>query len=45
MRNILQDPLLGYAQWSHTVSQVLETSADVTDFSYIAMLVQNIEVK
>uniref|UniRef100_A0A8C4GYZ4 Spectrin repeat containing, nuclear envelope family member 3 n=1 Tax=Dicentrarchus labrax TaxID=13489 RepID=A0A8C4GYZ4_DICLA len=43
LRNILQDPLLVYAQWSHVVSQVLEASAEVTDFSHIAMLVQNIE--
>uniref|UniRef100_A0A665TN87 Spectrin repeat containing, nuclear envelope family member 3 n=1 Tax=Echeneis naucrates TaxID=173247 RepID=A0A665TN87_ECHNA len=43
LRNILQDPLLVYAQWSHMVSQVLEASADVTDFSHIAMLVQSIE--
>ncbi|KAL7380794.1 hypothetical protein ABVT39_024193 [Epinephelus coioides] len=43
LRNILQDPLLVYAQWSHMVSQVLEASAEVTDFSHIAMLVQNIE--
>ncbi|XP_029983157.1 nesprin-3 isoform X2 [Sphaeramia orbicularis] len=43
LRNILQDPLLVYAQWSHMVSQVLEASAEVTDFSNIAMLVQNIE--
>ncbi|XP_044023306.1 nesprin-3 [Siniperca chuatsi] len=43
LRNILQDPLLVYAQWSHMVSQALEASAEVTDFSHIAMLVQNIE--
>ncbi|KAG8013684.1 Nesprin-3, partial [Nibea albiflora] len=43
LRSILQDPLLVYAQWSHMVSQVLEASSDVTDFSHIAMLVQNIE--
>lgn len=43
LRNILQDPLLVYAQWSHMVSQVLEASAEVSDFSHIAMLVQNIE--
>ncbi|XP_070776709.1 nesprin-3 [Enoplosus armatus] len=43
LRNILQDPLLVYAQWSHMVSRVLEASAEVTDFSHIAMLVQNIE--
>lgn len=45
MRNALQDPLLVYAQWSHQVSQLLETSADATDFSHIAISVQNIEVK
>uniref|UniRef100_A0A3Q1F2V9 Spectrin repeat containing, nuclear envelope family member 3 n=1 Tax=Acanthochromis polyacanthus TaxID=80966 RepID=A0A3Q1F2V9_9TELE len=38
LRSILQDPLLVYAQWSHMVAQVLETSAEVTDFSHIAML-------
>ncbi|XP_070698326.1 nesprin-3 [Pempheris klunzingeri] len=43
LRHILQDPLLVYAQWSHMVSQVLEASAEVTDFSHIAMLVQNME--
>uniref|UniRef100_A0A667XXG2 Spectrin repeat containing, nuclear envelope family member 3 n=1 Tax=Myripristis murdjan TaxID=586833 RepID=A0A667XXG2_9TELE len=43
LRKILQDPLLVFAQWSHNVSQVLEASADVTDFSHIAMLVQSIE--
>ncbi|XP_030580831.1 nesprin-3 isoform X2 [Archocentrus centrarchus] len=43
LRNILQDPLLVYAQWRHMVSQVLEASAEVTDFSHVAMLVQNIE--
>uniref|UniRef100_A0A672J8X9 Spectrin repeat containing, nuclear envelope family member 3 n=1 Tax=Salarias fasciatus TaxID=181472 RepID=A0A672J8X9_SALFA len=43
LRSVLQDPLLLYGQWSHRVSQVLEASADVSDFSHIAMLVQNIE--
>uniref|UniRef100_UPI0037E896BD nesprin-3 isoform X1 n=2 Tax=Semicossyphus pulcher TaxID=241346 RepID=UPI0037E896BD len=43
LRHILQDPLLVYTQWSHMVSQVLEASAEVSDFSHIAMLVQNIE--
>ncbi|XP_023130111.1 nesprin-3 isoform X2 [Amphiprion ocellaris] len=43
LRSILQDPLLVYAQWSHMVAQVLETSSGVTDFSHIAMLVQSIE--
>lgn len=45
LRNVLQDPLLVYARWSHMVSQALETSADVTDFSQIAISVQSIEVK
>lgn len=45
LRNILQDPLLVYAQWSHMVSEVLEASADVTDFPHFAVLVQSIEVK
>uniref|UniRef100_A0A8C2XSF9 Spectrin repeat containing, nuclear envelope family member 3 n=1 Tax=Cyclopterus lumpus TaxID=8103 RepID=A0A8C2XSF9_CYCLU len=43
LRNVLHDPLLVFAQWSHMVSQVLEASAEVTDFSHIAMLVQGIE--
>ncbi|XP_062253911.1 nesprin-3 isoform X2 [Platichthys flesus] len=43
LRNILQDPLLVYTQWSHMVPQVLEASAEVTDFSHIDMIVQNIE--
>ncbi|XP_041669096.1 nesprin-3 [Cheilinus undulatus] len=43
LRNILQDPLLVYTQWSHMVAQVLENSAEVSDFSHIAMLVQKIE--
>ncbi|KAK0149785.1 Nesprin-3 [Merluccius polli] len=43
LRQVLQDPLHFYTQWSEGVSQVLEASAEVTDFSHIAMLVQNIE--
>ncbi|XP_056281821.1 nesprin-3 isoform X4 [Pseudoliparis swirei] len=43
LRNLLQDPLLVFAQWSHMTSQVLEASAEVTDSSHIAMLVQGIE--
>ncbi|TRZ00773.1 hypothetical protein DNTS_005309, partial [Danionella cerebrum] len=43
LRQILQDPLYGFSQWSQLVSQVLEASADVTEFSHIALLVQNIE--
>ncbi|KAM4625844.1 nesprin-3 [Polymixia lowei] len=41
LRQVLQDPLHVFAQWSEAVSKVLE--AEVTDFSHIAMLVQNIE--
>ncbi|XP_050989874.1 nesprin-3 isoform X1 [Labeo rohita] len=43
LRQILQDPLYGFSQWSQVVSQVLEVSTDVTDFSQIALLVQHIE--
>ncbi|XP_063764774.1 nesprin-3 isoform X2 [Eleginops maclovinus] len=43
LKNILLDPLLVFAQWSHMVYQVLENSAEVTDFSNNAMMVQNIE--
>lgn len=44
LRLVLQDPLHGFSQWSQLVSQVLEASAEVSDFSHIALLVQNIEV-
>ncbi|CAB1331198.1 unnamed protein product, partial [Coregonus sp. 'balchen'] len=43
LRLVLQDPLHGFSQWSQLVSQVLEASAEVSEFSHIAMLVQNIE--
>ncbi|CAB1335489.1 unnamed protein product [Coregonus sp. 'balchen'] len=43
LRQVLQDPLHGFSQWSQLVSQVLESSAEVSEFSHIAMLVQNIE--
>ncbi|CAL8293377.1 unnamed protein product [Arctogadus glacialis] len=43
LRQVLQDPLHSFNRWSKGVSQVLEVSAEVTDFSHIAMLVQNIE--
>ncbi|XP_059374670.1 nesprin-3-like isoform X2 [Carassius carassius] len=43
LRQILQDPLYDFSQWSQVVSQVLEASAEVTDFSQIALLVQHIE--
>ncbi len=44
LRQIMQDPLYGFSQWSQVVSQVLEASDEVTDFSQIALLVQHIEV-
>uniref|UniRef100_A0A671SUA9 Nesprin-3-like n=1 Tax=Sinocyclocheilus anshuiensis TaxID=1608454 RepID=A0A671SUA9_9TELE len=43
LRQILQDPLYGFSQWSQVVSQVLEASAELTDFSQIALLTQHIE--
>ncbi|XP_034015713.1 LOW QUALITY PROTEIN: nesprin-3 [Thalassophryne amazonica] len=43
LENVLQDPLLVFAQWSHRVSQALQGSSEVNDFSHIAMLVQSIE--
>lgn len=45
LRNILQDPLLVQAQWSYKVSEVLASSADVTDFPRVAVMVQNIQVR
>nr|XP_057913320.1 nesprin-3 isoform X2 [Doryrhamphus excisus] len=44
LRTSLQDPLLSFGQWSHQVSEVLEASAVVTDFSHIVMLLHTIEV-
>ncbi|XP_028827746.1 nesprin-3 isoform X2 [Denticeps clupeoides] len=43
LKTVLQDPLHGFSQWSQMVAQVLESSAEVTDFSHIALFVQNIE--
>uniref|UniRef100_A0AAQ4RN95 Spectrin repeat containing, nuclear envelope family member 3 n=1 Tax=Gasterosteus aculeatus aculeatus TaxID=481459 RepID=A0AAQ4RN95_GASAC len=43
LRSVLQDPLVAYRDWAHMVSQLLEASAEVTDFSHIDMLVQSIE--
>ncbi|XP_037342496.2 nesprin-3 [Pungitius pungitius] len=43
LRSVLQDPLLVYTHWAHMVSQLLEASAEVTDFSHSDMLVQSIE--
>uniref|UniRef100_A0A3Q2ZGV5 Spectrin repeat containing, nuclear envelope family member 3 n=1 Tax=Hippocampus comes TaxID=109280 RepID=A0A3Q2ZGV5_HIPCM len=43
LRNTLRNPLLFFAHWRRMVSQVLEASAEVTDFSHIVLLVQNIE--
>lgn len=45
LRNVLQDPLLAQAQWSYKVSEVLASSADVTDFPGVAVMVQTIEVR
>ena len=44
LRQVLQDPLHGFSQWSQVVSQVLESSAEVSEFSHVTMLVQNIQV-
>ncbi|XP_062863502.1 nesprin-3 isoform X2 [Trichomycterus rosablanca] len=43
LKQLLQDPLHGFSQWSRMVSQVLDNSSEVTEFSHIAVLVQNIE--
>ncbi|KAJ8411832.1 hypothetical protein AAFF_G00154700 [Aldrovandia affinis] len=43
LRQVLQDPLRGFNQWSQLVSQILEASTEVSEFSHIAVLVQNIE--
>ncbi|XP_061897273.1 nesprin-3 [Entelurus aequoreus] len=43
LRNALQDPLMSFGQWRQAVSEVLETSAVVTDFSHIVMLLEEIE--
>ncbi|XP_077587030.1 nesprin-3 isoform X2 [Stigmatopora nigra] len=43
LRNMLQEQLVVFAQWQHRVSQVLETSVEVTDSSDIITLVQNTE--
>ncbi|XP_060789678.1 nesprin-3 isoform X2 [Neoarius graeffei] len=43
LKQLLQDPLHFFSQWSQQASQILDTSAEVNDFSHIAVLVQNIE--
>ncbi|KAM6912174.1 nesprin-3 [Xenentodon cancila] len=43
LRSILQDPLLLYAQWSHAVAMAMQASANVSDFSHIALQLQRIE--
>ncbi|KAJ3612772.1 hypothetical protein NHX12_019030 [Muraenolepis orangiensis] len=43
LRQVLRDPLHFFSQWSEGVSQVLEASAEVTDFSHLNVLAQNIE--
>ena len=45
LRQVLQDPLYVYSQWSQRVSKVLEASNEVSEFSDIARLVQDIEVR
>uniref|UniRef100_A0A3Q2DE79 Spectrin repeat containing, nuclear envelope family member 3 n=1 Tax=Cyprinodon variegatus TaxID=28743 RepID=A0A3Q2DE79_CYPVA len=43
LRSILQDPLLNYSQWANSVSQVMEASNNVSDFSDSATLLRRIE--
>ncbi|KAL0968928.1 hypothetical protein UPYG_G00219990 [Umbra pygmaea] len=43
VRQLLEDPLRSFSQWRQKVSQVLEASADVSEFSHIAKLVQKTE--
>ncbi|XP_056151881.1 nesprin-3 isoform X2 [Lampris incognitus] len=43
LRQIFQDPLHVFSQWSDMAASVLEASAEVTEFSHVAMLVHNIE--
>lgn len=43
LKQLLQDPLHAFSPWSQQASQTLDTSTEVTDFSHIAVLVQNIE--
>uniref|UniRef100_A0A8C7LPN9 Nesprin-3 n=1 Tax=Oncorhynchus kisutch TaxID=8019 RepID=A0A8C7LPN9_ONCKI len=43
LRQVLQEPLHGFSQWSQVVSQVLESSAEVSEFSHVSMLVHNIQ--
>ncbi|XP_057715849.1 nesprin-3 isoform X1 [Corythoichthys intestinalis] len=43
LRNMFQEKLVFFTQWRNTVSQILETSAEVMDFSHIVTLVQNTE--
>ncbi|XP_064153606.1 nesprin-3-like isoform X4 [Anguilla rostrata] len=43
LRQLLLDPLQGFSKWSLLVTQILEASGDVTDFSHITLLVQSIK--
>ncbi|MEQ2291134.1 hypothetical protein AMECASPLE_010308 [Ameca splendens] len=43
LRSILQDPLLNFSQWKNSVSQVMEASNNVSDFSHKVMLMQRIQ--
>uniref|UniRef100_A0A096LTA6 Spectrin repeat containing, nuclear envelope family member 3 n=1 Tax=Poecilia formosa TaxID=48698 RepID=A0A096LTA6_POEFO len=43
LRSLLRDPLLNFSQWANSVSQVMEASNNVNDFSNTAMLLQKIQ--
>ncbi|XP_008398334.1 nesprin-3 isoform X1 [Poecilia reticulata] len=43
LRSLLRDPLLNFFQWANSVSQVMEASNNVNDFSNTAMLLQKIQ--
>ncbi|KAF7704058.1 hypothetical protein HF521_021130 [Silurus meridionalis] len=43
LKQLLQDPLHAFSHWSQQASQMLDNSAEVTDFAHVALLVQNIE--
>uniref|UniRef100_A0A8C8DPH2 Spectrin repeat containing, nuclear envelope family member 3 n=1 Tax=Oryzias sinensis TaxID=183150 RepID=A0A8C8DPH2_9TELE len=43
-RSLLQEPLQEYADWSREASEVLETSAGISDFSQVAEPVRRMEL-
>uniref|UniRef100_A0A8C9U5X0 Spectrin repeat containing, nuclear envelope family member 3 n=1 Tax=Scleropages formosus TaxID=113540 RepID=A0A8C9U5X0_SCLFO len=43
LRQVLQDPLRGYRQWATLATQVLEASAEASEFSHLALVVQKME--